>query len=603
MMSMMSVFFSGIIKNIVSAAVAGSMVFSSFMPGPMGEYEKLSSKAMATSPAVTEISIGLDLDVKAIEKLAGEDFGLDAVPEIPGVYKDGKVDCEVKIYAFTDIEDFRFALSLTENLDDGFAVYVDEEGFAIAPQLLDAGFGILSTFEPSFAKEYAVYKKYFGDNGMYITWEQFFGIGQLDVDQEDKAVFELVGTLVSDVCEIVVREDNLKLLADAYAPVFEIASKYYTEETVDGVKKYGSKITGNELMKYCSEVVKAVYSEEMANALVNYVIALADDIDYVKYITVINQFEPEAQLPANLTNEQIAEILKMGIEGYRPQLVEMFKSLNTEFAGYYDALATGNIGEEIAEDEAVKLIYPFLENSYVETHIYEKDGTVTEQLALVVADKNAVYGSLEIATATSEYGKEIPAAKNVVPFDKIVELVEIANKLGYEAAISKGVNSIEISWDSAMYPDEDKVYIYSPYFFVNYNTTMIDALKKDPAFEALGEEEKNAILGMYTEEDYDSSMRDSTAELIDNSIYLPLRQLMENAGYEVSWDGEARKAYVTVDGVKIEMTGVIVNDRTYVKVRDFEKLGATVDYSEEFYRQDAYNDFHKSCTAIITFKK
>jgi len=76
---------------------------------------------------------------------------------------------------------------------------------------------------------------------------------------------------------------------------------------------------------------------------------------------------------------------------------------------------------------------------------------------------------------------------------------------------------------------------------------------------------------------------------------------MENCGYEVSWDGEARKAYVTVDGKKIEMTGVIVNDRTYVKIRDFEKLGATVDYKEEMITENAYNDFYKNCHVTITF--
>ena len=95
---------------------------------------------------------------------------------------------------------------------------------------------------------------------------------------------------------------------------------------------------------------------------------------------------------------------------------------------------------------------------------------------------------------------------------------------------------------------------------------------------------------------------DTSAKLIDNSVYLPLRRLMENAGYEVSWDAEARKAYVTVDGNKIEMTGTIVDNKTYVKVRDFEKLGAKVDYEETIYYADAWNDFSKSCYATITFK-
>ena len=154
-----------------------------------------------------------------------------------------------------------------------------------------------------------------------------------------------------------------------------------------------------------------------------------------------------------------------------------------------------------------------------------------------------------------------------------------------------------------MYPDDAELYIYYPAFYVNYKSSMIDSIINDPAFKAMDEETQKLLLGMYDETDSEFKYCDSSAELIDNSVYLPLRQIMENAGYEVSWDGEQRKAYVTVAGEKVEMTGVIVNDRTYVKIRDFEKLGATVEYSEEFYYENAYNDFDKECYATITFTK
>jgi len=40
-----------------------------------------------------------------------------------------------------------------------------------------------------------------------------------------------------------------------------------------------------------------------------------------------------------------------------------------------------------------------------------------------------------------------------------------------------------------------------------------------------------------------------------------------------------RKAYVIRGNEKIDMTGVIVDSRTMVKVRDFEKLGYKITYT------------------------
>ena len=85
--------------------------------------------------------------------------------------------------------------------------------------------------------------------------------------------------------------------------------------------------------------------------------------------------------------------------------------------------------------------------------------------------------------------------------------------------------------------------------------------------------------------------------MIDDRIYLPLRQICEDCGFTVSWDDEQKKAYVTatlwdyydstttanipMTTITADMSGTIVNDRTYVKIRDFEKLGFAIDYYEQ----------------------
>lgn len=65
---------------------------------------------------------------------------------------------------------------------------------------------------------------------------------------------------------------------------------------------------------------------------------------------------------------------------------------------------------------------------------------------------------------------------------------------------------------------------------------------------------------------------------IDGYNYLPMRQLAELFGEQVEWDQTAQKAYVVRDGVKTEMVGFVENGVTYVKLREFEKLGFTVNY-------------------------
>lgn len=66
----------------------------------------------------------------------------------------------------------------------------------------------------------------------------------------------------------------------------------------------------------------------------------------------------------------------------------------------------------------------------------------------------------------------------------------------------------------------------------------------------------------------------------DGYNYLPLKTVGESLGEEVVWDDTKKEAYVIVDGERIVMKGIIRDGRTYVKVRDFEKLGYEIDWNE-----------------------
>ncbi len=65
---------------------------------------------------------------------------------------------------------------------------------------------------------------------------------------------------------------------------------------------------------------------------------------------------------------------------------------------------------------------------------------------------------------------------------------------------------------------------------------------------------------------------------IGGSMYLPMRKICERLGELVDWDPVLGKAYVVRGENKIDMTGILVDGTTFIKIRDFEKLGYLVDY-------------------------
>ncbi|PKM93921.1 MAG: hypothetical protein CVU84_13510 [Firmicutes bacterium HGW-Firmicutes-1] len=65
--------------------------------------------------------------------------------------------------------------------------------------------------------------------------------------------------------------------------------------------------------------------------------------------------------------------------------------------------------------------------------------------------------------------------------------------------------------------------------------------------------------------------------MIDDYSYLPLRKVVEMFGEKIEWDNINKVAYIVRGDVKIKVDNVIVkNSTSYIKTREFEKLGYTV---------------------------
>lgn len=81
-----------------------------------------------------------------------------------------------------------------------------------------------------------------------------------------------------------------------------------------------------------------------------------------------------------------------------------------------------------------------------------------------------------------------------------------------------------------------------------------------------------------TKKDGKQSSGPIKVQMLDNSTYLPLRQIAEAFGESVGWEQQTAKAYVERETGKIYLTGTVISGQTYIRIRDFEKLGYTIDW-------------------------
>lgn len=64
----------------------------------------------------------------------------------------------------------------------------------------------------------------------------------------------------------------------------------------------------------------------------------------------------------------------------------------------------------------------------------------------------------------------------------------------------------------------------------------------------------------------------------DGRVYLPLRVICETMGETVEWNNAEKIAYVVREDDKTAMKGILQDGTSFISVRDFEKLGYTVEY-------------------------
>lgn len=200
-----------------------------------------------------------------------------------------------------------------------------------------------------------------------------------------------------------------------------------------------------------------------------------------------------------------------------------------------------------ADDGSLSVLMELLESSVCKSDITRENDKIKSETELAVN----MYGKniLKVTDVSTTSKRTADMTYNTSDSSQFESIEEAMNLIMYEDAMAKGVNSVDISW----YPNE---YIK----------------ESDNLFSGTSE------CTIYYNDD--SCNTDYYGYILkDDRIYLPLRDITERCGYEVTWDGS--KAGVIVDGNNVEMSGIIHNDRTYIKIRDFENMGVIVNYIGE----------------------
>ncbi len=586
------------VKPLMSALLSLLLTVSSAFTGPMGDYMALSAKTLIPENTETNFSYEASLDFKELIKLAADILGEEIpeeefeaidfaellgadeeISEYIEITENGEFKLSDSYNIYTDIDNFRMVIESAKKPE--LKAYADTSAIGLSPELTKALLDVSDM--PEYA---AAYDKHMSGKSLYVDIAEL--IGDTELSQDELAAFtegaDMVKLLVEDaveaLTECITSQEFINTYISMYKQIYAGTESYYSEIEVDGVAAYKYSVTGMEALNIFSEVYNTMSTEEFVDSYVDLtklVIASFGD-------TVMADL---LEMPAELPEDEAAALYD--------ELLTSSTEMNDEIQMLLSVFDTENT-EELGE---LAMLIPLLENSRIETTLYEKDGKITTVHKTVISDGTSTLGEISINITTGKYDGEVISPAKAIAFENRMTEELLDNKVGFEAAKEKGVGSIEIYWDSEMTPETSLLTTSYEGFYINYKTSFADIIDSD---DSLTDEEKEMMKELYGDEP-EFATKDSSAHVIDGSVYLPLRQLMENAGYEVSWDAELRKAYVTVDDEKIEMTGTIIDNKTYVKVRDFEKLGATVDYEEEIHYADAWNDFSKTCYATITFAK
>jgi hypothetical protein len=81
----------------------------------------------------------------------------------------------------------------------------------------------------------------------------------------------------------------------------------------------------------------------------------------------------------------------------------------------------------------------------------------------------------------------------------------------------------------------------------------------------------------------------------DETLYVPMREVLKHFNEEVVWDNDDKKAYVIRGDQRIEMEGRLEYKTMFINIMDLEKLGYTVEHK---YDKDEWSSYGRHTITI-----
>lgn len=329
-----------------------------------------------------------------------------------------------------------------------------------------------------------------------------------------------------------------------------------------------------------SEVDSAAYEEVMSKAYDFNYVQLASIFGNVSAADIISLDGDSVKIDCNGTKfvRLVRDITQDLITNYDTKGSELFKlftganeiqTVMSEKESFISAAQTvvdtmdGLLSGQIIPDEkASKLITNLLEYSKYTAEMKKLDDRIesTGELKIATNSNNCLLSMTEKQSVS-----EIKGVFEFAPVTQYADSEELLNKILLCNRDFYPVKECKITWQSGGFdagiPCNDDIALNCLY----------QEVAEIHLLDSAGEEISSDVCNY---------------KIVDDRIYLPLRIIFERCGYDVSW--EDNKAFVTdKSGNKVDMSGMIVNDRTLIKIRDFEKLGVKVDYDDSGFRKVA----------------
>ncbi|WP_313529537.1 copper amine oxidase N-terminal domain-containing protein [Anaerotignum sp.] len=336
----------------------------------------------------------------------------------------------------------------------------------------------------------------------------------------------------------------------------------------------------------------------------NFAKELKATLDESKYINLISMAE------MGLTEEEMAQIAPNS--GFSDLYSSVFEFYKNAFSGF-----TTNMVSEVSGGYKVQADGKAVAQLVVDLLDYVGNNPDTVLAATTTYMLDVMKATKASEEEIAEFKAQMEAAKADVASVKettdavktmIQQAIEtpvvtdVLNSFKYEATITKsgaaynsketfGITNgsksvLKVTSDSVMKAGKDKVVMPTSSVSTTALEEKLVALteKYNPvtAVSVLWGMEGDSQ-AMLTKERAEVSLASNDTELTDyvvteGRVYLPLRVICEAMGETVEWNKEDKTAYVVREGAKTAMEGVLQDGKSFISVRDFEKLGYTVDY-------------------------